>query len=1194
MEKTAAHPRALRIVAAGSVTRDLLVVMAFLVVALLLDAAFLLFYYLPLRRRETLRELRPRLMAVVGDRANSVSGWVRERKGDAAMASLLIATQTPESSQAGPLTAKSVMLFQQIVQQYRYRATFIVDRSARVVYASDAKTTLEPCAAKMAAALPASPTVDFCQGRDGTPQIVSIATIPGAGTDANQPRAVVFLSDPHEYIYPALAAWSAATRTGETVLGRDEGKTAIGLSPLRHIPTAPLMRQRPIEKTILRAMTTNEGFKSYRDYRNVPVFGLLQNVVDSPWVLFVKIDVAEAVAPAIDDTIRLGVYSGLPTILLATIAFGLLRSRRVQVMRTAEAEFRQLFENSVSGILVVQLVFDARRRPVDHRFLLGNPAFERMARVTAREEAGKTGAQMAMRWSPEILDKLYEVALTGKPYQYESYNESRGRWYDARVFSPAHGQFAYLFSDITDRKIAEAVLAATQLRYQTLSDSSPLGVYALEEGVLSYINTAAAAMIGYTPDELIGTDPFLIAVPEDVDWVRDRMQRRIEGGNPETNLAFRARCKDGSVRWLQLFGARIVIEERVTLMGNIIDITERRQAESALRESEEQFRRIVETASEGIWVSDADGLTTYVNRKLAEMLGTDPENVMGRPATDFIAPDEIPDFEQRLANRRREPAAAATYERHLRRTDGSIWDALVSVVPVHGEHGEFDGTFAMLTDITERNANDRQLRRLGTAIEQLAEGIVIVDRRRSIQYVNPAFEKLTGLSSTAVLGRAWPLLETTADDTNRDALLQALRNGEPWAGIIKNIRRDGTIFDEETVVSPVRNMEGEIINFVAIKRDVTREIALAAQLHQAQKMEAVGTLAGGVAHDFNNLLQGMLMWLQVLARRYELPEKGAEIVADLEKLSRRGMALTRQLLIFSRKEVAKPELLDFNDVVRNASSLLRHLVKENIAFAIELSEEILPVTVDRSQMEQVLVNLVVNASDAMPNGGRLRIVSGREPGGRPWLSVEDNGHGIPAQIRARVFEPFFTTKGRDKGTGLGLSVVHGIVTEHEGTVKIHDPEAGGTRFVISLPRGGVGSGHLATVETAAQPVPSGRGERVLVIEDEEAVRKGLVAMLEMLEYLPTVVSSGEEALTLPLEPHFAVTLSDVVLPGVAGFDVTRQLSERWPAMKTILMSGYSSDQGLRERVENGSITLLEKPFDISVLATALRGALEEH
>ncbi|MGZ5959362.1 MAG: hybrid sensor histidine kinase/response regulator, partial [Myxococcaceae bacterium] len=421
---------------------------------------------------------------------------------------------------------------------------------------------------------------------------------------------------------------------------------------------------------------------------------------------------------------------------------------------------------------------------------------------------------------------------------------------------------------------------------------------------------------------------------------------------------------------------------------------------------------------------------------------------------------------------------------------------------------------------------------------------------------------------------------------------ETLKRGEVWSGRLVNRRKDGVLFEEDATISPVRDPLGRIEHFVAVKRDVTQEVAIEERLRQAQRIEAVGRLAGGVAHDFNNLLQAMLTQTQLIRARPGDTERVAGTVNELEQHIRRGAALSRQLLLFSRRETAKPERLDLTEVLAGAMQLLQRLVREDIIFTVELADEPLPVVADRGQLDQVLMNLVVNAADAMPEGGRIVIRTGAGAGDHVWLSVEDTGHGIPEEIRGRLFEPFVTTKGGEKGSGLGLSVVHGIVVAHRGTIEASDRKGGGSIFRIELPRDT--SGEVASSVRAgrdAPEVPHGTGERIMVVEDEAGAREGLLDLLTILGYQVTAVGSAREVEGLPARPAFDLLLSDLLLPDVSGADLARGLQERWPQLKVILMSGYTEDEAVRRDVGVGNVRFLQKPFDMMTLAREIRMAL---
>jgi two-component system cell cycle sensor histidine kinase/response regulator CckA len=366
------------------------------------------------------------------------------------------------------------------------------------------------------------------------------------------------------------------------------------------------------------------------------------------------------------------------------------------------------------------------------------------------------------------------------------------------------------------------------------------------------------------------------------------------------------------------------------------------------------------------------------------------------------------------------------------------------------------------------------------------------------------------------------------------------------------------------------------------------------QLRHSQKMEAVGKLAGGVAHDFNNLLQALVSQTQMLRSHHSDPDQLGAITTEIEQLVRRGAGLTRQLLIFSRRETTQLVGLNLNEIIRDQTALLRRLVRANVGLDLQLFSDDLPVVGDCGQLEQILMNLVVNASDVLPDGGRVTIRSGCQMNGDPWFSVEDDGPGVPEELRTRIFEPFFTTKESSRGTGLGLSVVHGIITQHGGRVFVDDRPGGGSVFTVVLPRAAGHEDSRVHAVAAAQADPAGGShERVLVVEDEDAAREGLADLLLALDYDVVAVGSAEEVDTLPDAPAFDLLLTDLMLPGAQGTELANVAHQRWPDVRVVLMSGYNREDVVRRGVGSGIVRFLQKPFDMRTLAAELRAALDD-
>jgi PAS domain S-box-containing protein len=421
---------------------------------------------------------------------------------------------------------------------------------------------------------------------------------------------------------------------------------------------------------------------------------------------------------------------------------------------------------------------------------------------------------------------------------------------------------------------------------------------------------------------------------------------------------------------------------------------------------------------------------------------------------------------------------------------------------------------------------------------------------------------------------------------------QALRGERPFDSDFRIVRPDGTVRHLKAYAQVVQAGDGTPIRMTGITYDITERKKLEEQLRQSQKMEAVGNLAGGVAHDFNNLLQAMLSVVQSLRVGEAHPDVLAVQLGALEDHIRRGAQLTRQLLIFSRREIAAPETLDLNATIEAASQMLRRLLRENIDLHLDLSRKPTFIRADRGQVEQVLLNLALNSADAMPAGGRL-VIRTRLEGKKVWIEAKDTGNGIPEEIRDRIFDPFFTTKPPGRGTGLGLSVVHGIVTSHGGTIEFESEVGKGTTFRIALPAaGGDREAETATRADKSSTVPLGKGEKVLVVEDEDGAREGLREILTVLGYEAVVVASAEEAASHDAAQGFDVLLADMVLPGMSGIELAGSLRERWPAVKVILMSGYTDEDLVRQGVRAGDLRFLQKPFDMGTLARVVRTVLD--
>jgi PAS domain S-box-containing protein len=500
--------------------------------------------------------------------------------------------------------------------------------------------------------------------------------------------------------------------------------------------------------------------------------------------------------------------------------------------------------------------------------------------------------------------------------------------------------------------------------------------------------------------------------------------------------------------------------------------------------------------------------------------------------------------------------------------------------------------------IADEKRRTDELRQLSTAIEQSPETVMITDINGVIQYANPAFEKITGYSRKEALGKTPNILKSGRHDTAfYFNLWDTLRKGNVWEGRIINRRKDGNLFTEDASISPVKNDEGKIIGYAAIKRDISEEMVREELFQQSQKMEAVGQLAGGVAHDFNNILQAILGFSEILLGR--LPPETVEHrnVSEIHKAAGRAADLTRQLLAFSRKQPVNRTELDLNATIRDSEVLLAMLLGETAELQFDLAPDLNPVSADHGQMTQVIMNLAVNARDAMPDGGRLtfttenitfkdrdaELMPRAAPGTFVCLSVSDTGIGMSQDVKDHLFEPFFTTKDVGKGTGLGLPVVYGIVKQSKGWISVYSEPGLGSTFKIYLPATGPSSKNGK--DTSGQT----GGESILLVEDDADMRNMVLRILQVAGYQTVAVHSAEEALQ-HLEEHpapFDLLFSDMVLPGKTGLHLADQLRQKYPDLPVLLYSGYRDHRERWVDLESKGYHFIQKPFTVTGLLAAV-------
>jgi len=495
--------------------------------------------------------------------------------------------------------------------------------------------------------------------------------------------------------------------------------------------------------------------------------------------------------------------------------------------------------------------------------------------------------------------------------------------------------------------------------------------------------------------------------------------------------------------------------------------------------------------------------------------------------------------------------------------------------------------------------------RLASAIEQAGETIVVTDTDGIIQYVNPSFTRTSGYTREEAIGQKPSVLKSGKQDEGYyRAMWETIQSGQIWEGRFINKKKNGDIYTEEVTISPVMDDQGEIINYVAVKRDITREMDIEQQLIQSQKMETIGTMAGGIAHDFNNLLQSIIGFTDLALDEKTTPAQRREFLMEVRKAGDLATTLTRQLLAFSRRQVLAKQTVDLPVLIGQMTKMIGRMIGETVQLDLNVHDSMPPVHADPGQIEQIIMNLVVNARDAMPDGGRVTIGfkeilfteedllfhAGARAGRFVRISVSDTGAGMPEHVRKRVFEPFFTTKPSGKGTGLGLSTVYGITRQHDGWVSVYSEEGSGSDFHVYLPVAAGIKNDMPSAPRKETPPAQGQGERILLVEDENGVRHLMDKLLSTHGYIVTPAASAEEALEIYTREQgaFDLVFSDVVLPGQSGFDLVETLKKRNPSVRVLMVSGYTDERTRWPHIREKGWRYLQKPVNRQVLLTTLR------
>ncbi len=876
------------------------------------------------------------------------------------------------------------------------------------------------------------------------------------------------------------------------------------------------------------------------------------------------------------------------------------------------SELDLIYRTAPVGLAFVDRGMRFRRVNDQLAQLSGRPASDHLAKTIAEVMPGmalqiESLIRIVLLKGEAILNREIRGTSSARPGDERDWLVS---FFPLRVApGEVHGATIVIL-DITSWKQAERNLIIQKAYLEQLVESAPEAIAIVDtKNIVQQVNREFTRFFGYTPEQSVGRNLDDLVVPEDRrdegKWLDDQAER---GMNASVETV--RRRKDGSRIDVSLLVAPITIGGgQIAVYCIYRDISTRKRAEAELRLSEERYRHLVELSPDAI-LTQRSGRITFVNSACVQLLGaSSAEDLIGKNTLEIVHPSYHEVVKSRIAQARFGQSLPFLEEKFVR-VDGSTVDVEVAAngFTFGGEHG----AQVIIHDLTERKRAELDLLLAETKFRLLVEQLPAVTYRADFgmngrwHYVSPQIEAILGYTTaewTADSGLWYSCLHP--DDAAKAIELEerSRATGVPLASEYRLRARDGSYRWFTDLARVVRGAAGAADLMQGVMLDITEKKQLEAQLRQSQKMEAVGQLAGGIAHDFNNILMVVRGHTDLLLNN--ATERPLENVAQIQKAVDRAASLTKQLLAFSRMQILQPEVLDLNAIVGDMALMLPRLISSNIHLKVETDPALARVRADAVQIEQVLLNLAVNARDAMPNGGSLTIRTENttlapgnpqrlpvtETGTYVALIVVDTGAGMDAETQARIFEPFFTTKAKGRGTGLGLATVYGIVKQSGGFIAVDSARGKGTTFTVYLPQV---SGPIKTEAPVEKKSKPQRGaETILVVDDETGIRELASEYLQRCGYTVLAAGDGAEAKEIA-ERHSGpihLLLTDTVMPKMGGRELVRAMSELRPDVKVIYMSGYLEFNASTHIQSGEGAIYLQKPFELSALADTVRSAL---
>ena len=767
------------------------------------------------------------------------------------------------------------------------------------------------------------------------------------------------------------------------------------------------------------------------------------------------------------------------------------------------------------------------------------------------------------------------------------------------------------FHDSTKRKEAEDALAKERNLLRTFIDNVPDNIYIKDtEGHYLMDNAAHQRFIGIASEkEVLGKTVFDF-FPRELAARYDADDRTvIQTRQPIINKEEPIVNKAGQRRWLLTtkIPLRNVDGEITGLTCISRDITSHKEMEEMARASQGYAKNIIDSSMDMIISVDRERKITEFNRAAQKTFGYSREEILGK-SVDVLYADPQQGIETHQTTIERGECVIEVLNKSR---DGRVFPCFLSSSVLRDSSGEFEGVMGVSQDISDRRKMEETLRETSHTLQGLVQSsplaIIVIDSKGHVRSWNKSAERIFGWKETEAVGHPLPYVPEDQRDKSR-AMIESTFKGEMQTGAeLRRLKKDGSLIDVALWTAPLQNTRGEIVALVGMFADITERKRMEEVVLQTQKIESLGMLAGGVAHDFNNIIGAVMGYSDLILRKLSIDDPIRSKVEAIRSASQKAAQITRQLLAFSRRQLLQPKVVDLNRHLHEMVEMSRRLIGENIVVVTIPADGEARVKVDPNYLDQVIMNLVVNARDAMPDGGKLILQTSKVeldteyaaqhagvlPGPYVMLSVKDTGHGMTPEVRTRIFEPFFTTKDPGKGTGLGLSTAFGIVKQSGGHFDVQSQTGKGTTFTIYFPRISEPLEEVADRKIVLEP-PRG-SETILLVEDEEAVRKVAEELLAGQGYTVLEARDGDEALKIAHQSSKPIHLlfTDIVLPGMSGVDLADHLHALSPKTKVLFTSGHAERSTFHFGLLDPAIKFLIKPYDVFTLAMKIREVLDE-